>query len=538
MRATLTTLWPALPILASGCQSPPAPPVATPHAPPGATAPADAWPPLPDPTIWNAASGQLTLTAGPATVSFNGQTYPTNLYNGLYVPPVIQVNPGGTISLTFNNQMDTAAARPHELLLSRRAGRRGLAARPAPAPMGGQSFTNIHYHGFNVSPNSPGDNPFLMVYPQGSGSQPTSYNYTVNLPTWHAEGLYWYHPHPHGISEPQVLGGMSGCMIVGDILKDFYPSLVGITQHVMLLKDFTASTDPNAPLLKTINGQPQSTITIAPNELQFWRFANVGADAFFDMQLQTTSGAPISAAVIAIDGNPTTQPLPMSHLFLAAGARMEVVVSGPPAGTYNLVSLAIDTGPQGDPNPQVTLAQVVSSGTARPNATDLSALRPVKTDPQTAELAKRRATAATYPQRTFTFSETTDGDTFFINGKEYDPSRVDTTIQFPTVEEWTILNTSGELHVFHIHQLDFLVEEVNGQSVPNNGVQDTITIPYMTKGTPGKVKILVPFTNPEMVGMFVYHCHILGHEDAGMMANICVQRTPADCNLTHAMHGK
>jgi FtsP/CotA-like multicopper oxidase with cupredoxin domain len=149
--------------------------------------------------------------------------------------------------------------------------------------------------------------------------------------------------------------------------------------------------------------------------------------------------------LIAVDGNPTTQPVLTTDLFLGAGARMEVVVQGPPAGTYNLVSLAIDTRPQGDPNPQVTLAQVVSSPSTRTNPIDPRTLRAAKLDSQTAELAKRPAAAQSYPQRQFTFSETSDGNTFFINGKEYDPSRIDTTIKFPTVEEWTIFNTSQEL---------------------------------------------------------------------------------------------
>src|SRR4030095_16760636 len=138
------------------------------------------------------------------------------------------------------------------------------------------------------------------------------------------------------------------------------------------------------------------------------------------------------------------------------------------------------------------------------------------------EVQQSRQNGAIANERTFIFSETSDGNIFFINDNTYDPDRVDTTVKLGTFEEWTIQNTSGELHVFHIHQLDFLVEEINGGAQTMLGLQDTFILPYQENGVPGEVKILIPFTNPVIVGEFVYHCHILGHEDNGMMANIVV----------------
>lgn len=468
-------------------------------------------PPLPDPPFVSSSGGSLTttLTAQPGSVSFNGTTYSTNLYNGLYIPPVWRVQPGDTINLTLTNAMSTASAAP------------SAHASSAHGAAGGQSFTNLHYHGFNVSPNAPADDVFLQVFPQGSGGTPTSYQYRVPIPTTHPQGLFWFHPHPHGISEPQVLGGMSGGAIVGDILGTYYPTMAGSRERVMLLKDFQASSNPGDPLLKTINGLPLSSISIAPGEVQFWRFANIGADAFFDMQLQDLSGNPVPMYVIAVDGNPTDSVLARQSLFLGAGARMEAFVVGPPQGSYVLKSLKIDTGPQGDPNPEVTLAQVTSSGQPPTAMTtqQVEALRPAATDPGLAEMRKRAAAPGLVRQRPIVFSESADGNTFFINGKTYDPDRIDTTVPFGTVEQWNISNTSGELHVFHIHQLDFLVQSINGITQPATGLQDTITIPVG-----GTVKALVPFTQSTVPGKFVYHCHILGHEDNGMMANIVVQR--------------
>ena len=147
--------------------------------------------------------------------------------------------------------------------------------------------------------------------------------------------------------------------------------------------------------------------------------------------------------------------------------------------------------------------------------------RPAEPDtihPTVAEIAALPITR----QRTVVFSETDDGNTFFINGQSYDESRDDVTVNLGDVEEWTIHNVTGERHVFHIHQLDFLVKSINNQDIDETGLRDVIDLPYMQNGVPGTVKVIIPFTNPIMVGRFVFHCHIVGHEDAGMMANLVV----------------
>ena len=127
-------------------------------------------------------------------------------------------------------------------------------------------------------------------------------------------------------------------------------------------------------------------------------------------------------------------------------------------------------------------------------------------------------------RRTFTFSDAPDFSAFFINHKTYVESRIDTRVRLGHVEEWTIRNAAGELHVFHIHQTSFLVKEVNGVNQDYPGLRDVINVPWQIGSTPGEVKLIIPFLNPLMVGKFVYHCHIVGHEDAGMMQNIEVFR--------------
>jgi suppressor of ftsI len=130
-------------------------------------------------------------------------------------------------------------------------------------------------------------------------------------------------------------------------------------------------------------------------------------------------------------------------------------------------------------------------------------------------------------QRTLYFTESADGNTFYLgstpdNGQVYDPDRDDVVVNLGDIEEWTLINLTGERHVFHIHQLDFLVSSINNQDIDETGLRDVIDLPYLQNGVPGQVKVKIPFTNPIMVGRFVYHCHIVGHEDAGMMANLVV----------------
>ena len=453
-------------------------------------------PPFVNPPSVTSSDGVLntTLTIGPATVSVAGVPFTSNVYNSLYAPPVLRVWPGDVIRLKLINNIST------------------------------NQTTNLHYHGFAVSPLPPSDNIYLKI-PHSGGT----YNYTLNMPRNHARGLFWYHPHPHGMSEEQVLGGLSGVMIVEGLLQDNFPKLVGITERIMLLKDIELTslptlsrTSPCYPSdteakVKTINGLCNPTIQIAPNEIQFWRLANIGADAYFNLQLPG-----IQMFVIAVDGNTTKTPIEVSNYLLPPGARVEMLVIGGPAGKYQLSSIDYDTGPAGDPNPNVPLATLVSAGPAVKNVPfdkpTSGAMGRQRVFPTIEQVLGSKITG----QRTFTFSENGAGDQFCINQCQYDMNRVDTTVNVGDVERWTLLNTSGEVHAFHIHQLDFVVIEINGVAQTPTGLQDTVNLPIQVGNTPGQVKIIVPFLEPTIAGKFVYHCHILEHEDGGMMANILV----------------
>ena len=216
--------------------------------------------------------------------------------------------------------------------------------------------------------------------------------------------------------------------------------------------------------------------------------------------------------MLAQDGNAKNQLVETKQLIIPPAARYEVLVRGGRPG--------VNTGPDGDVYPGQLLATVQVSKPAVTNPLPLPTIFPPVPDLREAQIDGTRTVV-------FADADSDDPDAqFTINGQFYDHARIDTTVTLGTTEEWTIQNTSRELHVFHIHQTDFQVTEIDGESVPFTGYQDTVSLPFAKKkrGTlvPGEVKVIIPFTNPVIAGQFVYHCHIVQHADQGMMANIQV----------------
>ena len=452
-----------------------------------------AGPEIVDPEILDSRNGvlQVTLTQAPTRITVAGQTFTSNVFNGQYIPPVLRMRRGDRLELELVNRIGAADVQ-----------------------IDGPQSTNVHYHGMVVPPSPPGDDVFLDV---GAGA---TYAYRWQVPMNHEQGTHWYHPHSHGLVEPQILSGMSGMLIVDGLISEHYTAFLGLKQRYLVLKDIVLpGADPSAANTKTINGLLGGALRMRPGEMQVWNLGNLGADAYFDLAVD---GAQLWE--INRDGNVLVQPKLLSSVYLPPGGRSTVVVVAPlVAASYAVRTLEVDTGPQGDPNPEVRLATLVVAG-APVDTADLQArlLLPADSPDTIGDTPAELLSLPITRQRVITFSETPDGNTFFIDGKEFDPSRDDITVTLGDVEEWTLRNVSGERHVFHIHQLDFLVTSVNGQPVPPDNLNDVVDLPYAQNGVPGEVKVIIPFTDPIMVGRFVFHCHIVGHEDAGMMATLVV----------------
>jgi FtsP/CotA-like multicopper oxidase with cupredoxin domain len=286
----------------------------------------------------------------------------------------------------------------------------------------------------------------------------------------------------------------------------------------MLLKDLKTEggfpvedPDPSGRTTRTINGLFKPRLEMRPGQLEFWRIGNQSSNIFYKLSL---SGQ--SFHIIATDGNLQNRAVESKTLLLPPGARLEVLVYGPPRGTYQLQDAAFSTGPAGDQYPGQLLMTVVSKGS--PVAHPIP-IPPPSAFPKLPDLRK----AAISRHRTIVFADTADPNLFYINGKPYNPDCVDTVVKLGEVEEWTIRNTAQEAHVFHIHQLDFQVTEINGERQPFLGYHDVITLPPAASDVnPSVVKVIIPFTDPVILGEFVYHCHIIQHEDQGMMSNILV----------------
>jgi FtsP/CotA-like multicopper oxidase with cupredoxin domain len=375
-----------------------------------------------------------------------------------------------------------------------------------------------------------------------------SFDYDVHFPADEPPGLYWYHPHVHGISEAAVQGGASGAIVVEGI-ADHLPTLAGLRQQILLIRDMPVAGNP-APggavpsWDLSLNYVPiaypamvPASLPIRPLEKQLWRVVNASADTILDLQVRY-DGRRQPLQVVALDGVPTGSQdgafrghaLTQTDIFLAPSARAEFLVTAPGLNVRNarLVTLKIDTGPDGDNDPTRTIAVIKAS----PDAPEPPLVVPAATGGGLhAQRFAGLASAQPTRQRKLYFSEvlsdpsnpnsptnfyiTVDGQTPAL----YDPSAPPAIVTTQgSVEDWTIENRALENHEFHIHQIHFLVLAENGVPVPNGQYLDVINLPYWPGTGPyPSVKLRMDFRGSD-VGDFVYHCHILGHEDGGMMA--------------------
>jgi FtsP/CotA-like multicopper oxidase with cupredoxin domain len=302
---------------------------------------------------------------------------------------------------------------------------------------------------------------------------------------------------------------MAGALIVEGLL-DPYPTLRDVKERILLLKDIQLEKGKVVQrsivvgTTRTINGQMNPTLALHPGETQLWRIGNLSANLYYRLRLDGHRFYPV-----ARDGNRFTRIVPTDGLFIPPGGRMEVLVRAGTPGVYPLRTLAMNTGPAGNKYPAAVLATArVEGDTVAPHAIPTTLLPVVD--------LRGKVTG----RRTVVFSETPDGDVEMIDGKTFDPARIDTRVQLGAVEEWTVRNESDELHDFHIHQGGFQLVEINGKPQPLDAYYDTVNLPIR-----GEIKIIIPFTDSVTAGKFVYHCHLLAHEDKGMMATIEV--TPA-----------
>ncbi|HEY2713829.1 MAG TPA: multicopper oxidase domain-containing protein [Chthoniobacterales bacterium] len=411
------------------------------------------------------------------------------------------------------------------------------------------SSVNIHYHGTNTPPICHQDEVIHTIINSGQ-----TFAYEIHIPKNEPPGLYWYHPHIHGLTNAAVQGGASGALIVEGI-ENVNPAVAGLPQRVLVVREEPPPPPPAPPDDDTgtnlsvnyvvIAAPPfiPAQITMEPGGKEFWRVVNSCAHTILDLQV-VYDGIRQPLEVIGLDSVPLgsqdgsgrgkSQRRP--HLLIPPAGRAEFIVTGPSADVVDarLLTEAVTTGPIGDIDPTRTLLNIQKTNTN--DATKVLPKLPAVSGPPPAERFAGLAEAKPTATRKLYFSE---DDTYFyitVAGQTPKPFSMDDPPSIITtqgsVEDWTIENHALENHEFHIHQIHFLTMAVNGHPLKREEQHflDTVNIPYWPgTGQYPSVTLRMDFRGPD-VGDFVYHCHILDHEDGGMMAIIRVKPRTAATN--------
>jgi FtsP/CotA-like multicopper oxidase with cupredoxin domain len=230
---------------------------------------------------------------------------------------------------------------------------------------------------------------------------------------------------------------------------------------------------------------------------------------------------------------------PQNHIALPPGARVEFVVTGPPEGqTGLLVTRTVDTGPGGENDPNRALATIVALPSAPEPRSKLDASPEPLPPPREAWLgnvAPVRVRRLYFSEKLAVPNDPTSAVEFYLTVDGQEPKMFDMRSGVPdivaqqgTVEDWIIENRSNELHAFHIHQLHFMLLDYLGRPVDESFLRDTVNVPYYNGRdlTYPSVRLRMDFRDPNTIGTFVYHCHLLEHEDKGMMGSIRVDPPP------------
>jgi FtsP/CotA-like multicopper oxidase with cupredoxin domain len=468
--------------------------------------------------------------------------------------PTLHVKPGDHLIITVTNNLPAGT------------GPMAVSGPTCGSSTMNSSSLNIHYHGTNSSPVCHQDEVIKTTINSGQ-----TFQYNVAFPSNEPPGLYWYHPHVHGIAEHALLGGASGAIVV-DGIENVQPAVAGLEQRILVVRDQNVPGNPspqgNVPSWDvTLNNIPITSPTnpnannFVPAVLQmetgakeFFRLANSSADTILDLQY-VFDGVPQTFQVAAIDGVSVNsqdgaepgEMIPVTHFVLAPAARVEFVVSPPGRSVKlaQLITLRINTGPLGDDDPKRPLATIqlvneppsIGSDAVMPAFTSANAIWRRFAGLGAAPIAAHRTVY--FDENCAPLSMNCTPNQFFmaVVGKAehvFDPDLPpDIVATQGTVEQWIVENRAGENHEFHFHQVHFLVQsqdnfELNGsvQSPALTGQYlDMVQVPYWDgnlKHPYPSVTVLIDFRGPD-VGDFVFHCHILNHEDLGMMNIIRVQ---------------
>lgn len=436
---------------------------------------------LVEPRVMRSVNGALKveLSAAEGKARVAGRQATVLAYNGGLPGPTLIVRPGDRLSVSLKNDLSKAS--------------------------------NLHVHGLHVSPERNSDNVFVAVEPG------ESFDYEYRLPDDHPPGVYWYHPHHHGMVAEQIFGGLYGMIIV----EDPTPISVG-RERVLVISDITLDGSGEIPAaaamdrmlgregdLVLVNGQVAPTLTLAPGERERWRIVNACVARYLKLRLDGQH-----LQLLGMDSGRSVNPHEVDEVVLTPGNRADLLVTGV-AGTSVLRSLPVDRGG--------AMGMMGAGARSSSNSVDVITVEvkgapvaehsPVPAQPVQRDL--RTESVAATRQLTFAMgmggtSMSDGGMSFTIDGQPFDPARIDSAVQVGSVEEWTLVNTSTMDHPIHLHVWPMQLVDDQGGSTDDPVWRDVVNVPARSR-----VRVRIAFD--DFPGKTVYHCHILAHEDAGMM---------------------
>jgi FtsP/CotA-like multicopper oxidase with cupredoxin domain/peroxiredoxin len=444
--------------------------------------------------------GKVTLEVRETVNTLNGVQLRHRSYNNQLVGPTICVQPGTQLRIRLENWLppdDSSHPKdentPH-----------------------GFNTTNLHTHGLHVSPKSPSDNVFLALKPGNH------FDFTFEIPADHPAGTFWYHPHKHGSTALQVASGMAGALIVEGGL-DNAPGIKGITDRVLLFQQFVYFDDPQHPgrsfidpvklyngegdIHTAVNGQIVPTLNMRPGEIQRWRLIHGGVSEVINLTLPG-----LEMYEIAIDGLALGTLVPRDVIQLYPGYRSDVLVKAPTSPAVNVLSSEVRDSAESLRDRtivQTDILKVSVQGPIRnmalPGVSELepyAAFRDADV-PTDSQLAFREVLAFANP----------GPKQFLINSVPFSSTTAAQQITVGTAGEWTLKSTGT--HPFHVHVNPFAIWKADFEG-PGKGRwvwRDTL---ILRRNSEQKVRSWFR----RFDGQTVLHCHILDHEDQGMMQKI------------------
>lgn len=450
----------------------------TPWAPAGVPGAATVAAPrdLVEPEVLRSTNGLLRvkLVAGEQEVVLAGRRARALSYNGRVPGQTWRVRPSDRIEVSLENRLG--------------------------------SPTNLHTHGLHVSPEGASDNALLSIGPS------ETFDYRFDLPPDHPTGVFWYHPHRHGHVADQIFGGLYGTIVVED---DDVP---GVEERVLVISDISltrtgevrGATATERMMgregdLVLINGQLEPTITARPGLRERWRVVNASTSRYLRLALPGQQ-----MQLLGIDSGHEAAPRDIDEVVLAPGNRADLLVRMQ-TGTSELRTLGYDRGSpmmgmmsgRSSSGPR-TLARLVVQGDA--DSSQPTARRPAGPDLRQSRPDRRR-------EITFTMGSHGGMGAMMalgFDGRPFDADRIDQSVATGSVEEWTIRNPTPMDHPFHLHVWPMQVIEVGSATAAEPVWRDVVNVPAH-----GEAVVRIRFAR--FSGRTVYHCHVLDHEDAGMM---------------------